>query len=419
MFHTLRARLAGAYVILIAAALLLLATLLLNLTENLYLQNLRERLTSDSRLVTELVAPLLDSDANAAQIDALSKRLGQDTQTRITIIRRDGLVLGDSDESPANMENHANRPEFIQAMATGYGESVRFSATLKRDLLYVATTAQRAGNTVAVVRVAVPLSVVDAARTQIAFTMLGVGLLVSLSAIALAVVIARRTTDSLAHLSGVARRLAAGDLQARARAGAPQEVAALATTLNEMAAQLSQTIDSLRTEQARVASILAHMADGLLMVDERDHVLQINSAAERMLGVSAGAAPGQSFTQVARNHEMTECLRQAQTSRREQTRLIEQSGAHRFVRMVATPLQAERTGNFLVMLQDLTQIRRLETIRRDFISNVSHELRTPLAALQALAETLNDGALEDLPAARRFVARMDDEVHQLTKLVDD
>ena len=143
MFHTLRARLAGAYVILIAAALLLLATLLLNLTENLYLQNLRERLTSDSRLVTELVAPLLDSDANAAQIDALSKRLGQDTQTRITIIRWDGLVLGDSDESPANMENHANRPEFIQALATGYGESVRFSATLKRDLLYVATTAQR------------------------------------------------------------------------------------------------------------------------------------------------------------------------------------------------------------------------------------------------------------------------------------
>jgi len=240
-----------------------------------------------------------------------------------------------------------------------------------------------------------------------------------MAAIALAVVVAQRTTDSLAHLSRVAQRLAAGDLQARARVGGPQEVAALATILNEMAARLSQTIDSVRAEQTRLASILAHMADGLLMVDEHDHVLQINGAAERMLAVRAAEALGQSFTRVARNHAMTESMRQAQASAREQTRLSEQSGAQRFVRMVATPLQSDSRGSYLVMWQDRTQIRRLETIRRDFISNVSHELRTPLAALQALAETLNDGALEDLPAARRFVAQMDDEVHQLTKLVDD
>ncbi len=419
MFHTLRARLALAYVILIATALLLLAALLVNLTEDLYLQNLRERLTSDTRLVTELIMPLLDSDGNAARIDALSKQLGRDAQTRITIIRGDGLVLGDSDESPANMENHANRPEFIQAMATGYGESVRFSNTLKHDLLYVATTAQRDGSILAVVRVAVPLRAVDAARTQIALTMLGVGLLVALAAVAVAVIIAQRTTDSLAHLSRVAQRLAAGDLRARARESAPQEVAALATTMNEMAAHLSQMIDTLRAEQTRMASILAHMADGLLMVDAYDHVLQVNGAAERMLDANAADAVGKSFTQVARNHEMTDCLHEAQARAREQTRLIEQSSAQRFLRIVATPLQTESPLTFLVILQDLTQIRRLETIRRDFISNISHELRTPITSLQALTETLNEGALEDLPAARRFVVQMDDEVHQLTKLVDD
>jgi two-component system phosphate regulon sensor histidine kinase PhoR len=419
MFHTLRARIAIAYVTLITLALLLLAALLVNLSESLYLQNLRERLTSESRLVSELVTPLLVSDATAGRIDAISKQMGQDAQTRITIIRRDGLVLGDSEELPANMENHADRPEFMQAMATGYGESVRFNDTLKRDLLYVATAAQRDGNTVAVVRVAAPLSMADAARSQIALMLLSVGLLATASAIVLAVIVAQRTTGALAHLSHMARRLAAGDLHARTHEVAPQEVAALATSMNEMAAQLGQTIDTLRAEQTRMASILAHMADGLLIVDAHDHVLQINGAAERMLDARALEATGKSFTQVARNHEMTECLHQAQLSGREQTRISEQSSAQRFIRVVATPLPSDVASNFLIILQDLTQIRRLETVRRDFISNISHELRTPIAALQALTETLNDGALEDLPAARRFVAQMDDEVHQLSKLVDD
>ncbi|MEP7198513.1 MAG: ATP-binding protein [Chloroflexota bacterium] len=418
MFRTLRARLALAYVTLIVAALLLLAWLLIGITQNLYTQNLRAQLLTDSRLAAEIVAPLLDGDATA--IDAVAKRLGADAQTRVTIIRRDGVVLGDSDESPANMDNHADRPEVQRALATGYGEATRFSRTLQTDLLYVATTVQRDGAPVAVVRVAVPLRAVDDARAQIAGAMLGVGSVVALVAVAVAVVIARHTTDSLAHLERVAARLARGDWQARARAVEPLEVNHLAATLNHMAEQLGATIQTLQREQTRMASILAHMADGLLLVDARGAVTQINQAAEKILDARAGEAVGKSFTQVVRDHELAECLRRAQAMAQEQTRVVERSGAHRFLRMVATPVPAANAPQtYLVMLQDLTPVRRLEMVRRDFISNVSHELRTPLAALQALVETLNDGALEDLHAARGFVAQMEDEVHHLTQLVND
>jgi two-component system phosphate regulon sensor histidine kinase PhoR len=420
MFRSLRARLVFAYVALIVGALLVLALLLNNVTQNFYAQDLRAQLVTDSRLVADIVAPLLTDDAHRAQLDATIKQLGRDANVRVTIIRPDGLVLADTDESPASMDNHADRPEVRQALATGYGDAVRFSRTVQRDLLYVATTLSREQTPLAVVRVAVLLRAVDEVRAQITTLILSVGAAIALVAIALTVFIARRLTSSLDALQRTAARFAQGDLQARARASSVVEINHVAQTLNTMADQLDQTIHTLRAEEARLSAILAHMADGLLVVDARGRVVQLNEAAEKMLGARAAEALGQSFLHLARDYELHRCLQQAMQSAQEQTQIIEQSGAHRFLRMVATPIQSEDAApTYLVMLQDLTQLRRLETIRRDFISNISHELRTPLASVQALVETLSDGALDDPPAARHFIAQMEHEVHQLTQLINE
>ncbi|MBI5877024.1 MAG: HAMP domain-containing protein [Chloroflexi bacterium] len=416
--RSLGARLSAAYVALILTALALLTAVLVGVAQSYAIEALHRELATESRLALELVNPLFDGDPSA--LDALAKRIGRDTDTRLTIIRADGVVLGDSDQSPALMDNHAGRPEVAQALATGTGEATRFSTTLQADTVYAAVALQRAGMTVGVVRVAVPLSRADAARAQVATVMVPAGLLISLLAVGLAILIARRTTNSLAHLRRIAIRLAAGDLNARAREDLPDESSQLAVTMNQMAEQLSATIRTLNQERTRLDAILTRMADGLLIVDAQDTVTQINDEAQRILSAPPAHALGRTFTQVARDHEMTACLRAARTTGQEQSRVVEQSGSRRFLRMVATPQRGDTAADAcLILLQDLTTVRRLETIRRDFVSNISHELRTPLASLLALAETLADGALDDPPAARRFVDRIAGEVHQLTSLVND
>ena len=420
MHSSLRLRLAVVMLGLGVAALALLAWQFLGLAQDLYVQGLQAQLDSESRLLSEQVLPLLDAGADASLFDFLAKQARKDAGVHVTIIRRDGMVLGDSDEFPASLGNLSDRPEVMQALATGHGSSERYSPTLQSDTLFVATALEHGSGRNTVVRAAAALAGLDAIRNQVAALAFVLGGGMSVMAVAVAIMLARHTTHSLAHLGRVATRLSAGDLNARTREGQPAETEHLAATMNQMADRLSATIQSLRAEQTRLADILAHMADGLLIVDAHDAVVQINRAAENILHVSTVEALNNSFTQVVRDHEMAGCLAQARASSLEQTRVIEQSRTRRFLRMVATPLPlAGSPPTFLVVLQDLTQIRRLETVRRDFISNISHELRTPLASVQALVETLNDGALEDLPQARRFVARMEEEVHHLTRLVNN
>ncbi len=244
---------------------------------------------------------------------------------------------------------------------------------------------------------------------------LTVGLVFAALGIFFAITLFRSINQSLDHLADVARRIGAGDFSTRAR-----PVNQLGKAMNQMAEQLEASRRSIQNALEQSGAVLAHMTDGFVLTDPQGKVIQLNPAAETILGVRAADALGKSFTQAARDHEMAACLRDAQSSGQETTRVIEQVGTRRFLRIVATPIQSQGAPTaYLIMLQDLTSLRRLETIRRDFISNVSHELRTPLAGLQALVETLNSGALEDLPAARQFVARMDDEVRRLNQLVNE
>lgn len=230
---------------------------------------------------------------------------------------------------------------------------------------------------------------------------------------------ARWLIEPLEHLTETARRIGAGDSSARARAVEPLEVNQLARAINQMAERSEETQQTLQSVIDRDQSVLTLMADGVILLDAQANVLQCNPAAETILAVRESDVIGRSFTLAARDHEMVECLREAQSKMQEATRVVEQVATRRFLRMVATPTKPSGAANFLIVLQDLTQIRRLETIRRDFIINVSHEFRTPLAGLQALVETLNGGALDDLPAARRFLALMEDETGRLNQIVNE
>jgi two-component system phosphate regulon sensor histidine kinase PhoR len=198
----------------------------------------------------------------------------------------------------------------------------------------------------------------------------------------------------------------------------PHELNELSQALQVMAQGVGAQFDALISERAKLSAVLNQMADGVLIVDTDGRVQLLNPAAERLFQIEEKEGLGRSIVEVIRYHQLVDLWREAKNGER-QSMMLEIGAHHLFLQVVAIPLKTSLPGSTMLLFQDLTQLRRLETVRRDFISNVSHELRTPLASLKALAETLQEGALEDPPAARRFIIRMETEIDNLTQLVNE
>lgn len=239
----------------------------------------------------------------------------------------------------------------------------------------------------------------------------------SVLAMLLAVMVARATTVPLDLMTRMARRVAAGQFDERVAVRTRDEVAELAAALNAMAADLQSAISAIEARRAELTAILAAMADGVIIVDGDRRVVALNRAAERLLEISEEAARGRSVAEVVRHHDLI--ARLAESQRNDTPLVIELGGGRRQVQVVVTPVRVANGRRYVILFQDVTELRQAETIRRDFVANVSHELRTPLASLRALVETLEDGALEDPPAAREFLARMHVEVDGLAQMVGE
>lgn len=197
-----------------------------------------------------------------------------------------------------------------------------------------------------------------------------------------------------------------------------QEFQTVSQALQDTAAQIDAQLNALKNEQAKLSAVLNQMTDGVLIVDDKGHVQLLNPAAERLFEVDQKSDLGRSIVEILRYHQLVDLWRLAKSGQRQST-MLEIGPQHIFLQVVAIPLSKSLQGNTLLLFQDLTQLRRLETVRKDFISNVSHELRTPLASLNALVETLMEGALDDPPAARRFIRLMETEIYNLTQLVNE
>lgn len=427
MFGNIRWRIAVPYAVLILVAMGALAVYLSQVVRTAELANLQANMLRQAQLIADVVEPDWDgmaSEASDAQVQAWSEALA----VRVTLVAADGTVVGESHEDRTEMENHLSRPEIQQALADGEGSNIRYSQTLATEMLYVAVPVWQARTLVGYVRLAVPLDEVAARINQLRGTILTAAFLMALVAVALAVVIAERTARPVRRLTAVARRMADGDLDARLYVTSRDEVGTLTQAFNNMGEQLRQQVVGLQTERERLATILEHMADGVLITDASGRVQLLNPAASRMLNTSPAEALGASFAQVVRHYRIIEVWQQCRQTGEQQVAAIEVAPAGKepaglFLQMVVTPLfdspPAVNAQSLLVIFQNLTPVRRLETVRRDFISNISHELRTPLASLKAVVETLRDGAVEDPPAAVRFLDLADRELDALTQMVEE
>jgi two-component system, OmpR family, phosphate regulon sensor histidine kinase PhoR len=419
VFHRIRWRIAFPYVLLILLLVSITVIYLSDFLRNVYVDSLEGQLAGEAKLIGDALATSLSQEPHQEVFDPAAYRYARLLGTRVTIIGPDGTVLGESHESRLRMDNHLYRPEVQQALYEGQGNSIRYSATVGYEMLYVAARVGLEDSLSGFARVAIPLQEVNARVGRLQRTLFIGALVGALLAVLLAVIIAERTARPVRRLTEIAVRMAQGDLNARLLPSGQDEVSQLTRAFNHMGDRLRSQVHTLDREQSRLTAVLENAASGVIITDEEGQVSMINPAAAVLLGTPQDRALGRSFVQAVRHHQLVELWRQCREEQREQSGIIEIVLQDLFLQVIVKPFREAGVQGYLVLIQDLTRIRRLETVRRDFISNISHELRTPLAGLKALVDTLRDGALDDPPVAQHFLNRMDVEVDALTQMVEE
>jgi len=389
---------------------------LVSFTRSSQIDNLRFHLEEEARITAEASLPLLIQGNNA---DILAKKLGQEIEGRVTIIAPDGKVLGDSQEDPATMENHATRPEVKDALISGLGESTRYSITLDEQMMYVAVPISNQGTVLGVARVALPLTTIEKSVNHLTLTIVLAMAVVAILTILAAGFIARRTTGPLRQLTKATKQISAGQLGQKIIVQTGDEVGQLGNAFNEMSLSLKSSMEAVSAEKAKLSTVLNNMVDGLILTDKEGNVSAANRTAGRLFGFEDKNAAGKPIIEVVRDHEVDAVLKMCLQTNKEQTAQFESSVTKRFLRVVAAPVADGKTSEILFLFQDLTEVRNLQTMRKELVGNISHELRTPIAGIKAMVETLRDGAVDDKEAAKDFLARIEAEVDRLAQTVSE
>nr|WP_255216691.1 ATP-binding protein [Pseudenhygromyxa sp. WMMC2535] len=353
-----------------------------------------------------------------ARIDPLADRLGEAIDARVTVIAASGRVLGDSKlglAEIAEVEDHDNRPEVVEAQTDACGLSRRHSETLDTDMLYCAMIVGE-GEGEGYVRVATPLQAVDESVARLRVLLVAAGLLAVALAIGVGLLVSRLMYGRLNAMMEAARAMAEGKAGQRLPVSA-DEFGGLAGSFNRVSEELARTVKELATERDLLEAVLQSMDEAVLAVDVERRIIAVNRSARELLNISRHAR-GRLLLEVVRIPQLSEALDTAlQGESRSIDVSLETSAGVRHLLVRATP-RGEGSGAVLVM-HDVSEIRRLETVRRDFVANVSHELRTPVSIIQANTETLLSGAIEQPDQARRFLDAVRRNAERLGQLISD
>lgn len=386
-----------------------------------HLNQVAEDLKSRAHLIEKQIAINL-ADRDFREIDNLCKQIGAASSTRITVILPNGEVVADSDEIPGRMENHADRPEFQDALEQGSGNSLRFSETLGKRMMYLAIPLKQDGKVLAVVRTSVPVTAIDEALKSIYKKLFWAGVIIAVCAAAISLAISKKISRPVEQMTGVAKHFSSGKLDMRLSIPDAVELADLAKALNEMARQLNARIDTITEERSQIQAILSSMIEGVLAVDSSGHIVSINKAAADLLGIDAASSHGRSVEEVVRNPHLQQYIKNT-LEKKQPTEtdcfLLKDGG--RLLQLYGSGLmdnKGNRSGAVLV-LHDITRTRQLEEIRRDFVANVSHELKTPVTSIKGFVETLLDGSVDDPQQAQRFLKIIAKHSDRLNAIIED
>ncbi|HMB15088.1 MAG TPA: ATP-binding protein [Pelovirga sp.] len=409
------------FLFIILLTLVLLTWLFSRALSNFYLEQTSAGLETRASLVAFQVADSFTT-GDFEQLDALSILIGEETATRFTFILPSGVVLADTLEDPAQMDNHAGRPEVAKALKGDIGKSTRYSNTVHNNMMYVAIPVKNNNQLAGVVRAALPVTAIDLALDAVYRQIILSGILVLLLAAGVGIFISRRISRPLERMRLGAENFARGDLSKRLRVEGVQEISALATAMNAMAAELNEKLKTVVRQHNEQKAVLASMVEGVLAVDTNERIIRINRAAAALLEVSAEEVQGRSIQEAIRKADLQRFVSRALSTRDPvEGDIVLRGSEDLYLQAHGSLLRGESGQEFgaLIVLNDVTRLRRLENIRRDFVANVSHELKTPITTIKGFIETLQDGAIQDHQSAVQFLEIMMRQADRLNEIIDD
>lgn len=394
-----------------------------NLEEN-SLHEIKSSLINQACLVESQISKANLKNENTSELETLVKALSSKIKARLTIVNNKGKVFAESEKSEVDilkMPSHADRPEIKAALAGGIGEEIRYSSTLKIDMLYIALPIRDNNEIMGAVRLALPLASVQKTLSTIKKAIFlslffALGLAFVLGSLLTQAII--KPINKIIHIS---RKFSSGDFSHKILLDSKDEIGELADTLNMMADSLEDKIKKVEIKNQQLKAILESMVEGIIVTEKSGHIISLNPTVEKIFNISEQDAEGKLFLEIIRNNDIADIINYVlENGKFKSCELSLVWPVQRIFEINATPIfEKNSVSGCLLVIHDITQIRRLETMRKDFVANVSHELKTPLTSIKGFVETLLEGALEDKENSRHFLQIIQDHANQLDNLVSD
>ncbi|MEZ2458037.1 two-component system histidine kinase PnpS [Salinicoccus roseus] len=416
-------RIASAFFILILVLIFILGFFLAALLKNAYTDMTRNHLVENAEMVTQLIVAS-ESYGEREQLQELIQNFEQPIQMRFTVVDTEGVVLADSENDPAEMNNHFNRPEIQDVLEQdeAFGESIRYSTTQDFNMMYVALPLVSEGETVGAVRTSLSLGVIDDAMNRLWFSLsIALGLMFLIAAIA-STMLARSITRPIDSIMNVTSRLRKNDYSSRVNTEAKGEIGDLSQSINALAASLQRQMKEIEENEQQLTSIISNMVSGVMLVNQDGKVELLNSAMERFLSQHKGNLIGQPYEKVGERFALSPHIHAVfETNEKVHEEVHSYYPQERIMDAHLAPYygQGWQQRGVIVVLHDITEIRRLEKMRSDFVANVSHELKTPVTSVRGFSETLMSGEVTDEETTKQFLKIIHDESQRLDRLIRD
>jgi len=416
MKRVLFRRILLSYLIVAPVLLITLELYLSSVIKNNYISKLKENLSIQSRLIAEQI-PL----SFTSNLDDFCKRYKEKTGSRITIIDNTGHVAGDSDEPSEKMENHLDRPEIKEASVNNIGSAIRFSKTIQKDFFYLAVTLDNADR--GFLRLSVPLHDLEHAISDVRMRIALASVTALFIAILMGLFQTEKITKSIEEIAKFSREIKSGNFKTRLFLKEKGEISELAKNINDMAQELKTMLEHSQEERHKMEEILRNMSDGLMLIDTKGKIALCNPAVKNFFGLELDIE-GKPLIETLRSAELTNIL--SETIRNKEIMAKEIEVTHpKQLYLLATaipfyyPPEDEKISGIILSLHDITRLKQLEDVRKDFVANVSHEIKTPITAIKGFAETLLEGAIDDRENALKFLQTIKNHGVRLNSLVED
>ena len=411
-----------AFAVLILIGVLITGLLSMEIVNVYYSKNVEDRLTTNAKLIQAALEQ--DAGKPGQQYEELCRRYGEITGGRVTIIGLDGNVLGDSDADAQDMENHSDRPEVKQALEEGFGKDERKSETLDKEMLYVALPFKDGRYDAGIIRLALPLDDISVIQQRIWYYIF-LAIFIGISAaLALSYRYLSTLIRPIGEMTEMASTIAGGKFNKRVQVKSGDEIGTLAAAFNDMAEKMEKTVEELIKDKSKIEAILTSSVNGVIAVDSSGNIMFLNPVAVRMLDIQDKEFIGKPLFDIVCNKEAERILRNVLETQRGQIMGFELPWPkNRTIKVVSAPIRPKikhsRNIGTLIIIQDITTVKKLEKIRSDFVANVTHELKTPLTSIKGFIETLREGAAEDPDTRNRFLEIINIETERLERLIED